>query len=254
MNNTAAEVVANTFCQAEHRRPWVVLVDGAHHQIDLIEAEAGQRGADIHIIVDLIHVLEHLWRGLVPARHRRALRRDLGRPPRPPLLAGDVQKDHRRARGPARTARLCCAERRGIHEAVSHLANKAQYPRHDTAEKAVADRHRHHRRSAATRSKIGWTSPGAPGSWSVLLKLRAVRANSDFEAYCAWYEQPECTRIHHACAMTGSYSPPDRRHAPSLDLHPSPIAAPVSKSMPGTHGQVTTGISPPAAQSLASMA
>ncbi|WP_329333198.1 hypothetical protein OG252_01990 [Streptomyces sp. NBC_01352] len=92
MNNTAAEVVANAFCQAEHRGPWVVLVDGAHHQIDLIEAEAGQRGADIHIIVDLIHVLEHLWRSLVPTRHRRALRRDLGRPPRPPLLAGDVQK------------------------------------------------------------------------------------------------------------------------------------------------------------------
>ncbi|MDJ1134664.1 hypothetical protein NMN56_022415 [Streptomyces iconiensis] len=50
------------FDQAEHRDPghrrtWVVLVDGARHQIDLIKAEAEQRGADIHIIVDLIHVL-----------------------------------------------------------------------------------------------------------------------------------------------------------------------------------------------------
>ena len=67
VNDTAAEVVAAVFHQAEHRdpghrRPWVVLVDGARHQIDLVKAEAAQRGVDIHIIVDLIHVLEYLCR------------------------------------------------------------------------------------------------------------------------------------------------------------------------------------------------
>ncbi|GAA3378648.1 hypothetical protein GCM10020367_59010 [Streptomyces sannanensis] len=67
VNDTAAQVVAAVFDQAEHRdpghrRPWVVLVDGAHHQIDLIKAEAQQRGVDVHVIVDLVHVLEYLWR------------------------------------------------------------------------------------------------------------------------------------------------------------------------------------------------
>jgi hypothetical protein len=45
VNDTAAQVVKAVFDQAEardpgHRRTWVVLVDGARHQLDLIRAEA----------------------------------------------------------------------------------------------------------------------------------------------------------------------------------------------------------------------
>jgi hypothetical protein len=39
----------------------VVLVDGAEHQLDLIRAEAARRDVTIHIVIDLIHVLEYLW-------------------------------------------------------------------------------------------------------------------------------------------------------------------------------------------------
>jgi hypothetical protein len=45
-----------------HQRTWVVLVDGAEHQLDLIRAEAARRGAAIHIVIDLIHVLEYIWK------------------------------------------------------------------------------------------------------------------------------------------------------------------------------------------------
>jgi hypothetical protein len=45
-----------------HRRTWVVLVDGARHQLELIQAEAARRGVRIHILIDFIHVLEYLWR------------------------------------------------------------------------------------------------------------------------------------------------------------------------------------------------
>ena len=58
-----AEVIAAAFGEAGardpgHLRTWVVLVDGAEHQLDLIRAEAGRRGAEIHIVIDLIHVLQ----------------------------------------------------------------------------------------------------------------------------------------------------------------------------------------------------
>jgi hypothetical protein len=36
----------------------VVLVDGAEHQLTLIRAEAAGRGVTIHIVIDLIHVLD----------------------------------------------------------------------------------------------------------------------------------------------------------------------------------------------------
>ena len=45
-----------------HLRTWVVLVDGAEHQLDLIRAEAARRAVVIHIVIDIIHVLEYLWK------------------------------------------------------------------------------------------------------------------------------------------------------------------------------------------------
>src|SRR6266849_4523578 len=62
----ADEVIAAAFDQAEardrqHARTWVVLVDGDRHQIELAEAEAACRKVAIHIVVDLVHVLEYIW-------------------------------------------------------------------------------------------------------------------------------------------------------------------------------------------------
>src|SRR6266542_676563 len=61
------QVIRAVFDQAtqrdpSHRRTWVVLVDGARHQLDLVRAEAARRGVAVHILVDLIHVLEYLWK------------------------------------------------------------------------------------------------------------------------------------------------------------------------------------------------
>ncbi len=60
-------MIAAAFDQAEardpqHDRTWVVLVDGAEHQLDLIRAQAQRRGVTIHIVIDLIHVLEYIWK------------------------------------------------------------------------------------------------------------------------------------------------------------------------------------------------
>ena len=61
----AGEVIAAAFNQAEARDParartWVVLVDGNRHQIELIQAEAARRKAEVHLVLDLVHVLEYL--------------------------------------------------------------------------------------------------------------------------------------------------------------------------------------------------
>jgi len=46
----------------DHERDWVVLVDGDSHQITAIKAEAARREVTITIVIDLIHVLEYLWK------------------------------------------------------------------------------------------------------------------------------------------------------------------------------------------------
>jgi hypothetical protein len=48
----------------EKKKKWVVLVDGAPSQINLIESEAKSREISIIIVCDIIHVIEYLWKGV----------------------------------------------------------------------------------------------------------------------------------------------------------------------------------------------
>ncbi len=38
-----------------------MLVDGARHQLDLIQAEAARRGVRLHSLLDFVHVAEYCW-------------------------------------------------------------------------------------------------------------------------------------------------------------------------------------------------
>ena len=62
-----AESIATLFDQAGrrdpgHARPWIALVDGDNHQIEVFRAEAARRDVTITIMIDFIHVLEYLWK------------------------------------------------------------------------------------------------------------------------------------------------------------------------------------------------
>ena len=61
------EVVAEAALEAErqdpeHAKRWVVLVDGAEPQLDLVEAGAAAYGVDVTVILDIIHVVEYVWK------------------------------------------------------------------------------------------------------------------------------------------------------------------------------------------------
>ncbi len=46
----------------DQRRQWTIVVDGAEHQMDLIKRLIRRHGVSIIIIVDLVHVLEYVWK------------------------------------------------------------------------------------------------------------------------------------------------------------------------------------------------
>ena len=61
------DVVAEATLEAEHRDPehvkhWVALVDGAETQLVLVEEAAAARGVDVTVILDIIHVVEYVWK------------------------------------------------------------------------------------------------------------------------------------------------------------------------------------------------
>jgi hypothetical protein len=60
-------VIHNLFDEAETRDPyyekeWVILVDGQPRQLEKINAELGKRKIKATIIVDIVHVIEYLWK------------------------------------------------------------------------------------------------------------------------------------------------------------------------------------------------
>ena len=100
---TPQQVISAVFDHAEqrdptHRRTWVVLVDGARHQLDLIRTEAGRRGVPIHILVDSRpRPRIPLESGLVLLHRRRPGRRAVGRRPRRAHPGRRDRRRHRRA-------------------------------------------------------------------------------------------------------------------------------------------------------------
>jgi hypothetical protein len=134
-----AEVIAAAFDQAEARDPgrwrtWVVLVDGAEHQLGLIRAEAARRGAAISIVIDLIHVLEYIWKAawsLHPAADPAA--EDWVAAKALAVLAGDSARAAAEITAEADAAGLNRGQRAGADACVRYLTSKDEYLRYDQA-------------------------------------------------------------------------------------------------------------------------
>jgi hypothetical protein len=202
----AATVIAKVFDEAErrdpaHSRPWVALVDGNNHQIDRIEAEATARGVDVTVVIDIIHVLEYLW-GAVwcffaegdPAAEAWVRDRAIS------VLEGKAREVAAGIRRRASAARLSNQKRTKADACAKYLTNKADYLDYPTALASgwpiasgiiegtcrylVADR--------MDITGARWSLDGA----EAILKLRAVRANDDFDDYWKFHLGKERHRVH----------------------------------------------------------
>jgi hypothetical protein len=186
VNDTAAEVIAAVFDHAEgrdpdHRRTWVVLVDGAPHQIDLINTEAAARNVTVHIVIDIIHVLEYAWTA-AHALHETGDKTietwvaRLGRT----ILAGDCGKAAEQITQAAKAAGIEPGKNKGIDDAVAYLTNKADYLHYDTALAAgwpiatgiIEGACRHLVKDRLDITGARWGLAGA----EAVLKLRALRS------------------------------------------------------------------------------
>ncbi|GAA3378649.1 hypothetical protein GCM10020367_59020 [Streptomyces sannanensis] len=99
----------------------------------------------------------------------------------------------------AHAAGLHGAQRKGIDEAV-YLTGKAEHLRYDTALERgwpiatgiIEGACRHLVKDRLDITGARWCLAGA----EAVLKLRAVRANGDFDAYWAWRQQQDLIRNH----------------------------------------------------------
>ena len=202
----AADVVADVFAEASrrdpgHERTWIALVDGNVHQLDRIRAEAAARSIDITIICDFIHVIEYCWKaawcffpeaspdaGPWVRQHALAVLNGQAR-----HVAAAI-----RALITAGGGQLSAAKRRQAETAAGYLDAKAPYLDYPTALAAgwpissgvIEGPCRH---LAKDRTDITGARRGT-GTAEAVLKLRALTANDDFDAYRTHHLQQERRR------------------------------------------------------------
>ncbi|MGH9055824.1 MAG: ISKra4 family transposase [Acidimicrobiales bacterium] len=204
--DSAKEVIVAAFDEAErrdpgHERPWVALVDGAKHQIDVIRAEARHRGVEVTIVVDFIHVLEYLWSAVWcffdegdQAAERWVAEKGLAvLSGKAGLVAGAIARK-------ATALGLDGPRRKRADECTRYMKNKRAYLDYPKvlakgwpiATGVIEGACRHLVRDRFDITGARWSLDGA----EAMLKLRAVRANGDWPEYWHHHLAAEHERVH----------------------------------------------------------
>jgi hypothetical protein len=178
-------------------------------------AEAARRAATIHVVIDIIHVLEYLWKPAWslhaagdPAAEDWVAVKALA------VLAGGSGRAAAAITAEAAAAGLTGSQRAGADTCVRYLSSKHELLRYDQALQAgcpiatgiIEGACRH---LIADRLDIGGARWGLDGAEAVLT-LRAAISNGDFGEYWRFHLTREHQRLHPAPRKASTHSAPDR--------------------------------------------
>lgn len=199
-----ADAIAEAFAQADdcdpgHHRSWLVLVDGAHHQLDLIEAEARRRDVTIHTLIDFVHVAEYVWAaghvfhpvGSVEAETFAAETLTA-------ILHGHAARVTREMTAQTEKDQFPGPKPEAVYTCVRYLTGHPDRLRYDIALEAgwpiatgsVEGACRHLVGDRLDITGARWALDGA----EAVLKLRAVHTNGDLDDYLAYHHTREYQR------------------------------------------------------------
>jgi hypothetical protein len=208
VDKSAEAVTSEVFEEAhrrdpEHKRRWVVLVDGDRHQIARVRAEAKRRGlaADLTIVVDFIHVLEYLWDAAWCFFDEGDQKAEAWVTERAyAVLKGRSSHVAAGIRRSATKRRLPAQRRRGADDCADYLIAKRTMLRYDRYLRAGlpiatgviegACRHLIVDRLDITGAR--WSVQGA----EAILRLRSLRSSGDFDHYWRFHLAAEQARNH----------------------------------------------------------
>ncbi|MFF4353819.1 ISKra4 family transposase [Streptomyces sp. NPDC001530] len=209
------QVVADAFAQAtardpQHLRDWIVLVDGARHQLDLIYDEAARRGHAVHVLLDFVHVAEYCWTAahiFNPPGSREA--ETWAADKLTAILAGHADCAATEMAAQAAAEQLPAARHDAVTTCARYLTGHLDQLHYDTALKngwpiatgAVEGACRH---LIADRLDITGARWGLDGAEAVL-QLRTLITNGDFEDYWILHAAREHQRLYPA-PVQGRYA------------------------------------------------
>ncbi len=206
LERDAGQVIDEAFEEALSRDPyqdktWVVVVDGLKSQLDQLQNAARRYGVQPTIVLDFIHALEYLWKASAvfekagsPEAEAWVLER-LRR-----LLSGQVRLVAAAIRRSATKRRLSKKQREAADKCADYLKKHAKYMRYDEylakgipiASGVIEGTCRHLINDRLDITGASWGLAGA----EAVLKLRALLASGDFDAYWEFHERQELARNH----------------------------------------------------------
>ena len=208
-----ADVIRDAFDDALRRDPdkkrtWVVLVDGNKNQLRLVKKAARKRAVAITVIVDVIHVLEYLWKAAYafhPEGSKDAeswVQQRLMWLPR-----GEHAKVRANLRRNAAARGLDDARGTAVRACIRYLRGTRHYLAYDQAlamglpiaTSVVEGACRYLVKDRMEKTGARWSLGGA----EAVLRLRALRASGDFDAYWKLHLDREHAREHGARYAAG---------------------------------------------------
>jgi hypothetical protein len=222
-------VIHDAFAEAgrrdpDHRRRWVVLVDGNRDQLRLIKRAARKLGVQITIVLDVVHVLEYLWHAAY-AFHPEGTE------------AAESWVEHQfvkllsgRSGGAiAKSLRLMikshgldAADAKPVEKAAGYLVKNTRFLHYDRAlaeglpiaTGVIEGACRYLVKDRMGRTGAIWSMIGA----EAVLRLRALRASDDFDDYWLFHVAKEHERTHGSRYADGAAPNPLPRKPPQLRL------------------------------------
>ena len=217
LEKTPEEVIEKVFEEAGYRDPthqkkWIALVDGNKPQIRILRRMAKEKGIDLAIIVDVIHVIEYLWdagrafhpeagaelENWVRVRLLEILRGNAGH------MAGGMRRS-------ATLRSLASGDRKPVDACANYLLTYAPYLKYNhylaqgfpIATGVIEGACRHLVKDRMEVTGARWSLSGA----EAVLRLRALRSSNDFDEYWMFHEAQEYERNHRAL-YAGGIMPP----------------------------------------------
>ena len=227
------EVIDDAFLDASSRDPkrrkrWVVLLDGNADQLARVRAAAKRHGVTVTIVLDLIHVLEYLWKAAYvffpegsPEAEGWVTERLLW------LLCGDAGQVIASIRRTATCRGLTPATRKPADTCADYIERHKASVQYDAyleaglpiATGVIEGACRHVIRDRMEITGARWSLEGA----DAILRLRSLRASGDLDAYWRHHEQRELERNHAVRyangkfpSLTRSGSSPRKANGPRL--------------------------------------
>ena len=199
-----AEVIEQMFAEAnrrdpEHKKTWLVLIDGADPQRRDVDAAIARHRSDTVIIQDFVHVLEYLWKAVYCLYEPGSLQaQDWVRKHAVALLEGKLSGVVAGMRRSATHRKLSDKDREALDKCAAYLLkNKKRF------DYAMALKHgwpiatgiiegacRHLVKDRMDLTGARWSLNGA----EAVLQLRALHCSGDLELYLQFHFEQEKIR------------------------------------------------------------